>query len=73
MVVLDLALPGRGAALLVAGLARVENPPVLVLLLGAPDRVAAFSTALGTLVPEDGARTPQNILRTVIDTKRGRT
>jgi hypothetical protein len=70
IVVLDLALPGRGAAALVAGLARVETPPVLVLLPGAPDRLAAFSTALGTLVPEDGARTPQNILRAVIDTKR---
>jgi hypothetical protein len=70
MVVLDLALPGRGAALLVAELARVEKPPVLVLLPGAPDRLAAFSTALGTLVPEDGARTPQNILRAVIDQKR---
>jgi len=72
VVVLDLTLPGRGAAVLVAGLARVETPPVLVLLPSAPDRIAAFSTALGTLVPEDGARTPQNILRAVIDTKRDR-
>jgi hypothetical protein len=71
MVVLDLALPGRGAAVLVAELARVETPPVLVLLPGAADRLAAFSSALGTLVPEEGARTPQNILRAVIDQKRG--
>jgi CheY-like chemotaxis protein len=70
IVVLDLALPGRGAAALVCSLARMETPPVLVLLPGAPDRLAAFSTALGTLVPADGARTPQNILRAVIDQKR---
>jgi CheY-like chemotaxis protein len=69
LVVLDLALPGRGAAALVAQLARVEVPPVVVLLPGTADQLAAFSTALEAAVPAEGARTPQNLLRSVIDAK----
>jgi CheY-like chemotaxis protein len=70
MVVLDLALPGRGAASLVAELARLEATPVLVLLPGTPEQVAAFSGALPGFVPTEGARNQQNLLRAVIDAKR---
>ena len=70
LIVLDLALPGRGAASLVAELARLEQPPVLVLLAATPEQVATFSNALPAFVPTDGARTPANILRAVIDAKR---
>jgi chromosome segregation ATPase len=70
MVVLDLALPGRGAAALVAELARLEVTPVLVLLPGTAEQVAAFSSALGAFVPVQGARNQQNLLRAVIDAKR---
>ena len=70
MVVLDLALPGRGAAALVSELARLETPPVLVLLPGSPEQVSTFSAALGAFVPLEGARSQQNLLRAVIDAKR---
>ena len=70
MVVLDLALPSRGAAALVADLARLETPPVLVLLPGKPEQVATFSAALAPLVPTEGAPSQQSLLRTVIDAKR---
>jgi len=70
MVVLDLTLPGRGAAALVAELARLEAPPVLVVLPGTPEQVASFSAALGAFVPVDGARSQANLLRVVIDSKR---
>ncbi len=70
MVVLDLALPGRGAAALVAELARLESPPVLVVMPGTTEQVSAFSGAIGAFVPVDGARTPANLLRAVIDAKR---
>jgi CheY-like chemotaxis protein len=70
MVVLDLTLPGRGAASLVAELARLEAPPVLVVLPGKPEQLASFSAALGAFVPVDGARSQANLLRVVIDSKR---
>jgi DNA-binding response OmpR family regulator len=69
VVVLDLALPPRGTASLVAGLARIETPPVLVLLPSTTDLTNTFSLAIAGFVPADGARTPQNILRGVIDAK----
>jgi hypothetical protein len=69
MVVLDLSLPARGAAALVAQLARVEKSPTVVLVPGTAAQVGAFSAAIAGLVPADGARTQQNLLRTVIDTR----
>jgi hypothetical protein len=69
MVVLDLSLPSRGAAALVAQLARVEKSPTVVILPGTVAQVGAFSAAIAGLVPTDGARTQQNLLRTVIDTR----
>jgi hypothetical protein len=70
MVVLDLALPSRGAAALVADLARLETPPILVVLPGKPEQVATFSAALSPLVPIEGSRSQQSLLRAVIDAKR---
>jgi chromosome segregation ATPase len=70
MIVLDLALPPRGAAAMVAELARLETTPVLAVLPGSPEQLATFSGAFANLVPVDGARSPQNLLRAVIDAKR---
>jgi hypothetical protein len=70
MIVLDLALPARGAAALVVDLARLETPPVLAVLPGSPEQLTTFSGAFTSLVPVEGARSPQNLLRAVIDAKR---
>ena len=70
IIVLDLSLPGRGSAALVAELARLEQPPILVFLPGSPEQVATFSKALPAFVPTEGTRSPANILRAVIDAKR---
>ncbi len=70
MIVLDLALPARGAAALVVDLARLETTPVLAVLPGSAEQVATFAAALASLVPVEGARSPQNLLRAVIDAKR---
>jgi chromosome segregation ATPase len=69
MIVLDLALPSRGAAALVTQLARVEKPPVLVLLPGSGEQLTAFGAAAGKLVPAEGARSHANILRSIVETK----
>jgi CheY-like chemotaxis protein/chromosome segregation ATPase len=70
VIVLDLALPSRGAAMLVTQLARLETPPVLVLLPGNADQLAAFGTAAAALVPAEGSRTHANVLRAIVETKR---
>jgi chromosome segregation ATPase len=70
MIVLDLALPPRGAAAMVAELARLETTPVLAVLPGSTEQLATFSAAFAGLVPVEGARSPQNLLRGVIDAKR---
>jgi CheY-like chemotaxis protein len=70
LVVLDLALPGRGAATLVTELARLESPPVLAILPGTAEQVITFSNALPALVPVDGGRSQQNLLRAVVEAKR---
>jgi hypothetical protein len=70
MIVLDLALPPRGAAAMVSELARLETPPVLVVLPGSTEQLSVFSGAFANLIPVEGARSPQNLLRAVVDAKR---
>jgi hypothetical protein len=70
MIILDLLLPARGTAAFVVDLARLETPPVLAVLPGSADQLATFSGAFTSLVPVEGSRSPQNLLRAVIDAKR---
>ncbi len=70
MIILDLLLPARGAAAFVIDLARLETPPVLAVLPGSAEQLATFSGAFTSLVPVEGARSPQNLLKAVIDAKR---
>jgi hypothetical protein len=71
LIILDLSLPPRGTAALLAELARSERPPVLGLIPGTPEQATVFAKALATLVPEDGSRTRSNILRAVLDSGTG--
>jgi hypothetical protein len=67
VVVLDLALPARRAAAFVVELARAAAPPALIVIPGPPETLAAFSAAIGSLVPAEGARTRANLLRRATD------
>lgn len=67
VVVLDLGLPARRAASFVAELSRVQAPPALVVIPGPAETLSAFSNAIVSHIPAEGARTRANLLRRATD------
>ena len=67
VVVLDLGLPARRAAGFVTELSRVQAPPALVVIPGPAETLTAFSNAIVSHIPAEGARTRANLLRRATD------